>query len=202
MGRASGGVLGWVCGYGSLAALVDPVTVAGALRRPVWARLDGHRRDWGVAVRNDAAYADPKHYVDADSGERLAGHVAFLDAVPDPVAAIGVLALPVDAERLAALDAREVNYDRHDVGDLVTGRDGDPLPGRVWVFRGSPDGRARAARGRRAGDIVVSADYVALTRAAFAAQPAGLPSFDASTDPVDVPERRLRVVSIPELRGW
>ncbi|MGE4427485.1 MAG: hypothetical protein AB7G37_13630, partial [Solirubrobacteraceae bacterium] len=58
---ANGDLLGWVCGYGSLAALVEPVSVGGRRRAPVWGRLAGHRRDWGVAVRNDAPVADPKY---------------------------------------------------------------------------------------------------------------------------------------------
>ena len=65
------------------------------------------------------------------------------------------LALPVDAERLQALDTRELNYDRVDVTGLVEG-----VPGRVWTYLGRAPGRARLARGLAEGTAVVSRDYL------------------------------------------
>ncbi|MGE4428144.1 MAG: hypothetical protein AB7G37_16960, partial [Solirubrobacteraceae bacterium] len=140
--------------------------------------------------------------VDATTDVRVAGYVAFLDAVEDPDAAIGVLALPVDAERLAALDVREANYARHDVTGALAAVDGTPLPGRTWVYRGTPGGRERARTGRREGSIVVGEAYVAAAREAFGAQPPGLPPFADTTAPVDIPVRPLRVVAATDQLGW
>ena len=170
--------------------------------RPVWGRLDAHRRDWGVAMDNRAAASDPKHYVHAGSGERFPGHVAFLDVVQDPGSSLGALAVPVDAARLDALDAREVNYDRHDVTAGFAGADGERLGPVVWVYRGTGAGRERARRGAAAGDLVVSRGYVRDIARAFDAQPDALPAFGASTVPPGCPSLDLDLVARPELLGY
>ncbi len=90
--------------------------------------------------------------------------VAFLDIVPDAGATTGGALIAVDDGVLPTLDARERNYDRIDVTAHV---DGAP-PGTVWAYRGSAEGRARLARGRRDGTAAVSADYLASVRAALA----------------------------------
>jgi hypothetical protein len=199
---ADGPQVGWVCGYGSLARLVAPVAFGGREVAPVWGLLRGHRRDWGVAMDNRAAVSDPKHYVQADDGRRFDGHVAFLDVVPEDGSAVPALAIPVDEARLAALDAREVNYDRHDVRDRFDGRvaGGPVLP--VWVFRGTPDGRDRARRAAAQGTLAVSAGYVRDVTDAFADQPHGLPAFADSTVPCEAPQRELELVSRPGLLGF
>jgi hypothetical protein len=151
----------FVFGYGSLAA------DGAAAGEP--ARLGGHRRVWGVAMDNRVVLPGYKSYVDPATGERPAIFVAFLDIEPDRSAVVDGICIPVDDELLAALDARERNYDRHDVTPLMA----DP-PGRVWAYAGSAEGRERLAEGRRTGTAVISREHLELCRA----EPDGLPVHD------------------------
>ena len=89
-----------------------------------------------------------KHYLTPD-GERPAVRVAFLDLEEDPGTTVNGVCFP--ASDLEDLDARERNYVRRDVSDLVHG-----VRGRVWAYFGSPEGR----RQRSAGDVVVSREYL------------------------------------------
>jgi len=147
----------WVFGYASLAADYAGVD-------SVACELPGHRRVWGVAADNSRTIPGYKVYLDRRDGSRPAVHVAFLDIVEDPDASVGGIALPVDASALRTLDARERNYDRHDVTGLVAG-----VQGRVWTYAGSADGRQRLRRGRSAGTAVLSADYLDKVHAGFRA---------------------------------
>jgi hypothetical protein len=146
-----------VFGYGSL-------TVAGG-RRCV---LRDHRRGWGVAMDNRETIPGYKVYVDPATGERPAVYVAFLSIWPEPGARVEGVVLAVDDDALAALDARERNYDRREVTGLV-----EPDPGaRVWAYVGSADGSDRYAAGRATGTAVVAEEYLAIVPAA---EPPDLP---------------------------
>lgn len=181
----------YVFGYGSLVSMREPLLVAGELYEPVTARLRGFRRVWGVAMENlDAAPAE-KHYVDPGSGRAPDARVAFLDLEPRTGEAVNGLAVPVDATRRAALDAREVNYRRLDVSALFEPR----LPGRTYTFLGTDRARARCRVPPEAPELCVSAGYVEAVRDAFAALGAdSLAEFDATTDPPPFPVRPLDLV--------
>ncbi|HEY2717766.1 MAG TPA: hypothetical protein VGI73_16260, partial [Solirubrobacterales bacterium] len=69
----------YVFGYGSLAALRDPIRVGGRVYNPVPGALRGFSRVWGVAMDNLDAAPDEKHYVDPVSLSPPAVRVAFLD---------------------------------------------------------------------------------------------------------------------------
>lgn len=141
----------YVFGYGSLAGLSG---------RP--AQLLGHRRVWGVAMDNSATIAGYKYYRRPD-GSRPDVFVAFLDIVAEPGATIAGLLIAVEDEiALAALDARERNYDRIDVTAAVPG-----ARGTVWAYRGSPSGRRRLEIGRRRGSAVVDRHYHVAVSEAF-----------------------------------
>jgi cation transport regulator ChaC len=146
-----------VFGYGSL-------TVAGG-RRCV---LRDHRRGWGVAMDNRETIPGYKFYVDPETGERPAVYVAFLSIWPQAGARVEGVAFTVDDAGLAALDARERNYDRVEVTGLVKPEPGAP----VWAYVGSASGRERCAAGRAAGTAVVAREYLALVPAA---EPPDLP---------------------------
>jgi hypothetical protein len=146
-----------VFGYGSL-------TVAGG--RPC--ALRDHRRGWGVAMDNRETIAGYKYYVDPDTGARPEVYVAFLSIWPQPGARVEGVAFAVDDAALAALDARERNYDRRDVTGLVE----PELGARVWAYVGSAAGAERCAAGRAAGTAVVAEGYLALVPAA---EPPDLP---------------------------
>jgi dephospho-CoA kinase len=150
-----------VFGYGSL-------TVAGG--RPC--ELRDHRRGWGVAMDNRDTIPGYKFYVDADTGERPDVYVAFLSIWPEPGARVAGVALEVSGDALAALDARERNYERRDVTALVE----PDLGARVWAYVGSAGGAERCAAGRAAGTAVVAEEYLAIVPAA---------------EPPDLPVRRL-----------
>jgi hypothetical protein len=144
----------FVFGYGSLAA-----ECAGPR-----ARLQGHRRVWGVAMDNRLDIPGYKSYRRPD-GSRPAVYVAFLDIVEAPGAAVdGVLLAVDDDDALRALDARERNYDRVDVTATVV-----DAPATVWTYRGSDAGRERLRTGVRTGSAVVDAGYLEAVRATFSA---------------------------------
>jgi len=118
-----------------------------------------------------------KWFRDPRDGSRPAVMVAFLDLAAGDGEVNGVC-VPAGPAMLAALDARERNYERVDVTDAIA----DP-PGRTWAYRGSPAGRERYARGAAEGRAVVARAYVEGVRAGFAALgPAEVRAFDASTD--------------------
>ena len=173
----------FVFGYGSLAARRGG--------RP--ARLEGHRRVWGVAMDNTKAipgykvYRRPGAGDSGRDGERPAVFVAFLDVVEEPGAATDGLLVEVDDDALRELDARERNYDRIDVTAAVV-----DAPGRVWTYRGSAAGRARLRLGRAHGTAVVALDYVRGVRATFAAL-----GIDDGADLGDLPPMELERVDLP-----
>jgi gamma-glutamylcyclotransferase (GGCT)/AIG2-like uncharacterized protein YtfP len=117
--------------------------------------LRDHARGWYVAMDNRETIPGYKFYVDPETGERPAVYVAFLAIRPEPGAAVAGEVFAAGADTLAALDARERNYDRCDVSDHVD------VDGRVWAYVGSAAGRARCAAGRAAGTAVVSEEYLA-----------------------------------------
>jgi gamma-glutamylcyclotransferase (GGCT)/AIG2-like uncharacterized protein YtfP len=172
-----------VFGYGSL--------VAGA-GRP--ARLRGHRRVWGVAMDNTVDLPGYKLYL-APDGSRPALCVAFLDVVRDARASVEGVCVPVDAGALARLDDRERNYERVD----VTGHVGVDPPGRVWLYRGREDSRARFAAARRDGRCAIARDYLAAVEAGIRAAlgDAAWEAFAAQAPGDGLPVRDLRRVDLP-----
>jgi hypothetical protein len=158
-------------------------------------RLRGFRRCWGAAMDNWDWANDRKHFVDPQTGERPRIRVAYLDIEPSSAeTAVNGLAIPVDGARLAALDKREVNYDRADITDAFQ----PALGGRVFTYAGTPAARKRCLRGFSEGNCVVSRDYVAAVRDAFAVLgDDALAEFDRTTDPLPFPERNLKLVLRP-----
>jgi hypothetical protein len=158
-----------VFGYGSL------VHADGAIP----ATLRGHRRVWGVAMDNAEAIPGYKRYRDPRDGSYPDVCVAFVDLEPDPRGVVEGALLP--APDLAALDARERNYARADVTDLVEGAPG----GRVWAYVGREDSRERLMAARAAGRAVVQAAYAR----AVGLPHDGLPALDLVR--VELPERAV-----------
>ncbi len=168
----------FVFGYGSLFRLAGGIPC----------QLLGHRRAWNVAMDNRRTIPGYKYYVDPETGERPAVHVAFLNVYPAPEGRLNGVAFPVTQGVLERLDRRERNYDRID----VTPRLDVDLGGTVWTYLGSEAARERF----EAGTAVVSQDYFDAVREAFAAV-GGLDEFDRSTDRLTVPLRRLTRVDLP-----
>lgn len=143
------------------------------------ARLEDHRRVWGVAMDNRVTFPGYKYYLDPD-GSRPAVFVAFLDILAEPGAATDGVLLSVDDATLLGIDRRERNYDRIDVTAAV----GDAA-GTVWAYRGSAAGRQRLRRGMMIGSAVIQRDYRDKVRAGLAElgidddlDPGGLPVVD------------------------
>jgi cation transport regulator ChaC len=180
----------YVFGYASLVALED------AEARP--GRLRGYRRCWGVAMNNWEGGEDAKHWLDRESGERPRIRVAYVDLREQEGSAVNGLALPVDEDRLAELDAREINYRRMDVSAAFEPIDRPAEAAgtrRVFTYLGLDAGRERCRQGAAAGDVFVSRDYAGSVRRAFERLgPGALLEFDRSTDPLSFPERDLRVI--------
>jgi len=177
------GSLDYVFGYASLVSLPEPAAVPGRLR--------GFRRHWGVAMNNWEGGDGAKHWLDRESGERPRIRVAYLDLYERPGSTVNGLALPADAERLAELDAREVNYRRVDVTAAFEG----DAAGRVFTYLGLDAARKRCRLGAEGGNAFVSRSYIAEARRAFERLgPGALAEFDRTTDPLPFPERDLVVV--------
>jgi hypothetical protein len=129
----------------------------------------------------------------APDGSRPDVYVCFLDVSPADDTVTGYC-LPADEARLAMLDARERNYERVDVSDLVAEAGGAP----VWAYVGTESAHQRAAAGRRAGIAVIEAAYLEEVRAGFRALGEGvLAACAASLDPHDLPVRELQRCELP-----
>lgn len=184
--------MNYVFGYASLVALEEGASPG---------RLHGYRRVWGVAMNNWEGGEEAKHWLDRASGQRPHVRIAYLDLREQEGSAVNGLALPVDADRLAELDAREINYRRVDVSGAFESfgpRAGTAGAPRVFTYVGLDAARERCRRGVADGDVFVSRDYAAGVRRAFEQLgPEALAEFERSTDPLRFPERDLRVV-LPE----
>ena len=173
----------YVFGYASLVALEDADAVSG--------RLHGYRRCWGVAMNNWEGGEGVKHYLDPETGERPRVRVAYLDIYEREGSVVNGLALPVDAARLAELDAREVNYERVE----LTGAFEPALDAPVFAYAGLPEARERCRRGIEDGATFVAGDYARGVRRAFERLgPAASAEYDRSTDPCPFPERKLQAI--------
>lgn len=181
----------YVFGYASLVGLRGDYSGARG-EAPQPGRLRDFRRRWGVVMNNWEGEEGGKHFLDPETGERPRIRVAYLDLYAQPAGVVNGLALPVDAERLAALDAREANYERVEVTRAFE----PPLLGRVFTYVGLPAARGRCRLGAADGDVVVSSAYVSAVRHAFKGlAPDGLDEYERTTDPCPFPERELEVVA-------
>ncbi|HSR94974.1 MAG TPA: gamma-glutamylcyclotransferase family protein [Solirubrobacterales bacterium] len=171
-----------VFGYASLVAIKDAEAAPG--------RLHGYRRFWGAAMNNWEDGDTVKHWLDRETGERPRIRVAYLDIEPNEGSTVNGVAIPVDAERMAQLDAREINYRRV---DITTDFEGSAR-GRVFAYMGLDAARKRCRQGAAEGNAFVSRDYFAGVRRAF--QSLGddaLDEFDRTTDRLPFLERDLQV---------
>jgi hypothetical protein len=193
MSEAPDGIA-YIFGYGSLVAMRDEVTLG---ERP-WAAVPGclrdHRRYWGAAMNNWEASPLEKHFVDPETGVQPRIRVAYLDIDELPGATVNGLAIPVDERRMAEFDVREVNYVRVDVSSAFE----PALPRPVFAYRATEEARERCRRRDAEARVFVSCDYVAAVRRAFAALgEEQLEEYDRTTEPLDFPERNLRLVYPP-----
>lgn len=181
----------YVFGYGSLAAMREPLRVGDRQVTPVQAVLRGFRRYWGVAMDNREAAPLDKHFVDPETREPPPVRIAFLDVDVSPGETVNGLAVPVDSERLLALDAREVNYTRVEVSSAI-----EPLlEGRVFVYGGKRAARERCEVPPVEPALVIDKDYWGGVRRAFSSLGSGcLAEFDRSTPRPPFPLRRLTLV--------
>jgi dephospho-CoA kinase len=178
----------YVFGYGSLVTLRKSLQTRRSEFVPVSGRLHGYRRCWGVAMNNWEGGDGAKHWLDPESGGRPRIRVAYLDIYEQPGSAVNGLALPVDADRLAALDAREVNYRRVDVTAAFDGN----LAGRVFTYMGLDAARERCRLGVEEGNAFVSRSYLSEVRRAFERlSPEAPAEFDRTTDRLPFPELNL-----------
>lgn len=156
--------------------------------------LVGFRRWWGVAMDNSRDLPNYKCYLD-EQGCRPGGFVAFLDIQEEAGSRVNGVCHQVSPENLVELDARERNYVRVDVTEMLS----QPPPnGRVWVYQGSPEGRARAAHGRETGTAVIHQEYQDTVERGFAALGVNeLETYLETTEPGGVPVVSLERVALP-----
>lgn len=197
MSEAPDGIA-YVFGYGSLVTMKNEVKLEGRPWPAVPGRLRDHRRYWGAAMNNWEATPHEKHFVDPGTGEQPRIRVAYLDLDQRPGSTVNGLAIPVGARRLAEFDVREANYLRVDVSAAFEPALSQP----VFAYRATEEARERCRRHRRQAEIFVSRDYVAAVRSAFAELGEGqLEEYERTTEPLDFPERHLRLVYPPPMRG-
>jgi hypothetical protein len=177
----------YVFAYGSLAELSIPLAIDGVAHAPVLGRLHGHRRLWGVAMNNWEEFPARKHFLDPETGRPPRVRVAFLDLEEEAGETVNGVAIPVDCERLAALDLRERRYQR------VEAEAFEPTLDRpVHVYVGREDARERARPAAADAPIVISEEYLARVRRAFdSLGPGALAEFDRTTEPPPFPLRAL-----------
>ena len=173
----------YVFGYASLVAGAEPGALVG--------RLCGYRRFWGAAMNNWEGGEGAKHFIDKETGERPRIRVVYLDIEPSEESTVNGVAIPADAERLRALDAREINYERVEVTEAFE----PAVSEKVFTYVGLDAARERCRQGAADGDLFVSRDYAAGVRLAFERLGAdALAEYDRTTDPLPFPERDLQVV--------
>lgn len=183
-----------VFAYGSLVASTGLTSSQAQQRRGQVCELVGFRRVFGVAMDNARTLPGYKYYVAAQTGERPAVQVAFLDLVEDAAASVNGLLLPFSASELAALARRERNYVRVEVTDALR-----PRPAaRAWTFVGSDAGRERFEAGRARGTLVVARAYAELVEQGFEAlgHEQG-ERYRSSTAPPPCPLVELERVEVP-----
>lgn len=150
------------------------------------ATLTGWRRTWGVAMDNSADIPGYKHFEDAETGDRPAVWVAFVDIESGDDGVVTGTVSEIGEDDLPALDARERNYRRERVRTSA---------GDAWAYVGSPEGRERLRRATREGRCVVARDYLDRVHAGFAALiPDGVARFERETGPRPGPVAALRVI--------
>jgi cation transport regulator ChaC len=171
----------YIFGYGSL--LRDRASGQEA-ESPRLCHLAGFQRTWNIAMDNRRTLPGYKHYLDPRDGSRPEVFVTFVNLVPAEGHAVGGIVFPVDHLDLAALDARERNYERRDVSDCVSGGG----TGRIWTYIGTGDAEDRYNEGVREGRAVVSREYLEGVRNSFRrVSEQALLDFDASTDAPECP---------------
>jgi cation transport regulator ChaC len=148
------------------------------------ARLRDHRRVWNVAMDNALTLPGYKYYLDPRDGSRPEVHVTFLNLLPARGQAVNGVLVPVDRERLRALDRRERNYERREVTAAIELAGAEPPPARVWTYFGRAEACKRFREGSRAGRAVVDKGYLDGVLRGFAALASGAAAeFERSTDP-------------------
>jgi cation transport regulator ChaC len=143
----------FVFAYGSLVRDLAGAMQDGGARA---ARLRDRRRAWNVAMENAVSLPGYKHYLDPRDRSRPEVFVAFLNLVAAPGELVNGVLYPVSDEQLAALDRRERNYSRVEVGDSLEQR----MAGRAWTYVGRPEAVRRFEDGARLGRAVIDSSYL------------------------------------------
>lgn len=185
----------WVFGYGSLVA---PSSVARTIDRViehpderVVTHLHGYGRRWNYGSQ-------------LLRGNWTVGDISVSDGV---VVSLGLeaaageqcngVSILVDDTELAALDARESDYELTDITDRVeieTDRTAGRFPAKVVTFVPRPGSIERYERARDERRAAVRAEYVRLVHAAFdALGPDHRRRFDRTPDP-DVPVAEIELI--------
>jgi hypothetical protein len=144
-------------------------------------------------MENAATDADLKYYIE-ESGVRPDIVVAFLDVYALRGSSTNGVIFAVDDHRLREFDRREVRYERVEVTSQVNSA--DVAPRRVWTYRGKPRARDVLRKGRADGRAFVSRGYMDYCRSGFArGGDESMRAFAATTDPLDLPLRELKMVT-------
>jgi hypothetical protein len=183
----------WLFGYGSLVAEHRP-NPDPAPGEACWAWISGYRRAWNIATLNVDPSNDGKFYVDAQTLERATIQVAFVNLTEAATDRCNGVLIPVSVDALRGFDKREVNYGRMEVSKRLS----PEPPARAWTYVGLDQARGRYQRGLEAGDVFVASEYLMVVEDGFrVAGSTHHAEYLASTEPVQVPTRDLRLVRRP-----
>lgn len=179
----------YIFGYGSL---VNPRNLARFLGRSLtnyqFCYLKNYRRCWNVAMNNQLNLPDYKYYVDARSGQRFDGFVAFLNIYPSENSQILGILFEINDQEIQQLDLRERNYHRLAISEFFSDTWNLPTSCPIWVYGGLDAAVQRYHQGMATGKIAIAQPYADAVAAAYATQgPAALAHYQATTDPPAIP---------------
>lgn len=150
----------FVFGYGSLMNLKNLQQYLGRDLTPESDyRVCGLRdfyRCWNVAMDNRLDLPNYKYYIEAETGNRPASFVTFLNIRPTQGKTIIGILFRVSSQELKKLDRRERNYQRIEVTKRIEQRVG----GKVWVYIGLESAEKRYQEGLRQDRGMIAQDYV------------------------------------------
>lgn len=182
----------YVFGYGSLVKGEEQIEkYVGQKTMITYCHLFGYKRVWNVAMDNRIVVEGYKYYND-DSGNRYGGYVTFLniqESNPEDKL-LGIL-FEVSEEKLPELDARERNYDRIDVSNLLDVN----VEGKVWVYIGKKDAINRFDKGVAEGIIAINENYHNLVEDAYRkVGEEALKNYHKTTEEPKIEKRQLYIV--------
>lgn len=157
-------------------------------------QLKEFRRCWNVAMDNQVDLPGYKYYVDAETGERPAIFVTFLNIRYAKHSVITGMLFQVSQEELHFLDLRERNYQRIEVTDYLNT---SVRESKVWAYIGTEEAEKRYQQGLTTGTAYIPEAYYHFVGECFYCYgEAAAQAYMHAMDPPEVPLRKLNRIDI------